>query len=133
MFKNINWKNVGVNAIKVLIIFILNISLWVYLIGKMVPYANLNNGEFKLSWIDYLELSKQVPWYAKWLLYIGIAIGIILSVLFIKWWITATKKEKDKQELMNANKENVEAIINAINNNKEKEKENKAIEKYIGE
>ena len=96
MISKINWKKVQITSIKVLFIAILNTALWVYLIGSMVPYATF--GEFKLSWIDYLKLSDKVAFYHIWLLYIGIAIGIILTLFFIKWWIEASKKEKDKQE-----------------------------------
>lgn len=120
MIKNINWKKVRKNIFLVSFIFFLNVSLWVYLIGAFVPYAKM--GEFKISWIDYLRLSDKVEWYHIWFLYIGIAVGVILSVLFIKWWITASKKEKDKQELLNANKENTQAIINALKEEKQKDK-----------
>lgn len=129
-FKNIDWKKIGWNSLKVLFVLILNTPLWVYLIGTMVPYTNLNNGEFKLSWIDYLRLSDKVEWYQIWLLYVFIGIGVILSVLFIKWMITSSKQEKDKQEAYNKQQEQTQAIVNAIKDNN-KEKEEKDVNKYL--
>lgn len=123
MKNNIDWKKIGNIAIKIGFILILNVALWVYLIGSMVPY--MDNGEFKLSWIDYLRLSKFVPWYATWLLYIGIGIGIMLSFAFLKWWYEASKREKDKQEIIQAQKENTERIL------KQQAKEDKDVRKYL--
>ena len=127
----INWKKVQITSIKVLFIAILNTALWVYLIGSMVPYATF--GQFKLSWIDYLKLSDKVAFYHIWLLYIGIAIGIILTLFFIKWWIEASKKEKDKQELIATQEANTAKIVEAITKEQQKkeEKANKDVEKYL--
>lgn len=125
------WNNILWNTLKVLLVIILNTPLWVYLIGSMVPYANF--GEFKLSWIDYLRLSDKVAFYHIWLLYIGIAIGIILTLFFIKWWIEASKKEKDKQELIATQEANTAKIVEAITKEQQKkeEKANKDVEKYL--
>lgn len=131
ILSKINWKKVKINAIKISFIAVLNTALWVYLIGSFVPYSKI--GEFRLSWIDYLRLSDKVEWYHIWLLYIGIAIGIILTVLFIKWWIEASKKEKDKQELIATQEANTAKIVEAITKEQQKkeEKANKDVEKYL--
>lgn len=129
----IDWKKIGWNALKVLFVVILNTPLWTYLIGSMVPYAALGtNGEFKLSWIDYLRLSDKVEWYHIWLLYIFIVVGIILSVLFIKWMITLKKEEKQHREQLEVQERQTQAIVNAINAKQDK-KDKKDIEKYLGE
>lgn len=127
--KQINWNNVGWKAFQTFIVLVLNTPLWVYLIGSFVPYASF--GEFKLSWIDYLRLSDKVAFYHIWLLYIGIAIGIIISVLFVKWLYEAGKKKKQHQEMLDAQKEQTAAIVKAIS--KEQAKDKKTIDKYIGE
>lgn len=131
ILSKINWKKARINAIKVGFITILNTALWVFLIGSFVPYATF--GEFKLSWIDYLRLSDKVEFYHIWLLYIGIAIGIILTILFIKWWWEASKKEKDKQELIATQEANTAKIVEAITKEQQKkeEKANKDVEKYL--
>lgn len=127
ILSKINWKKVKINSIKISFIVILNTALWVYLIGSFVPYSKID--EFRLSWVDYLRLSDKVEWYHIWLLYIGIGAGVLLSVLFIKGWINAIKQEKNKQEILEANKTNTQAIIDAIN--KEQKKEQKEIDKYL--
>lgn len=127
MLNKINWDRVKYWLGHIIIILVLNTALWVYLIGSFVPYSKI--AEFRLSWIDYLRLSDKVEWYHIWLLYIGIGVGILLSVLFIKGWINAIKQEKNKQEILEANKANTQAIIDAIN--KEQKKEQKEIDKYL--
>lgn len=129
--KSINWKQVKINSIKIVFIFILNTPLWVYLIGNLVPYGEI--GEFKISWIDFLRLSKNVKWYHIWLLYLAIVLGIFLTILFIKYWISATKHNKERQESLNLQKENTAKIVEAITKEKQR-KEEKAIrdvEKYL--
>lgn len=131
--KNWNWNKIGWRALQVLIVLILNTPLWVYLIGSFVPYASF--GEFKLSWIDYLRLSDKVEWYHIWLLYIFLVVGVVISVMFIKWLYEAGKKKKQHQELLDAQKEQTAAIVNSINQNQKTKaqiKADKAIEKYIG-
>lgn len=118
------WNNILWNALKVLLVIILNTPLWVYLIGSFVPYGTI--GEFRLSWIDYLKLSDNIAWYHIWILYIFIPIGIMLSVGFIKWLISEGKKEKRHKEMIEENKKNMEQLINL-----QKEKEEKKIEKEI--
>ena len=122
--KKINWNNILWNTLKVLLVIILNTPLWVYLIGSFVPYGTI--GEFRLSWIDYLKLSDNIAWYHIWILYIFIPIGIMLSVVFIKWLISEGKKEKRHKEMIEENKKNMEQLINL-----QKEKEEKKIEKEI--
>lgn len=122
------WNNILWKTLKVLIVIILNTPLLVYLIGSFVPYGTI--GEFRLSWIDYLRLSENIAWYHIWILYIFIPVGILLSVMFIKWLIVAGKREKDKQEMLAANEENTKKIIEALQI-KQKEKEEKKIEKEI--
>ncbi len=131
--KNINWERVGYWIGHIMFILIFNIPLWVYLIGSVVPYATI--GEFRLSWIDYLRLSDRVEWYHIWFLYIGILVGIVLTFLFIKGWINAMKKEKDKKEMLEANEANTNRIIEALQA-KEKEELDKKIKKakkYLGD
>ena len=118
------WNNILWNTLKVLLVIILNTPLWVYLIGSFVPYGKI--GEFRLSWIDYLKLSDNIAWYHIWILYIFIAVGILLSVCFIKWLISEGKKEKRHKEMIEENKKNMEQLINL-----QKEKEEKKIEKEI--
>lgn len=127
--KQINWANIGWKCFQGLIVAILNTPLWVYLIGSFVPYSSF--GEFKLSWIDYLRLSDKVAFYHIWLLYIGIAVGIIISISFIKWLYEAGKKKKQHQEMIDAQKEQTAAIVKAIS--KEQAKEKKDVEKYLGD
>lgn len=127
--KNWNWNKIGWRALQVLIVLILNTPLWVYLIGSFVPYASF--GEFKLSWIDYLRLSDKVEWYHIWLLYIFLVVGVVISVMFIKWLYEAGKKKKQHQELLEAQKEQTAAIVQAIS--KEQEKNKKDVEKYLGD
>lgn len=127
--KNWNWNKIGWRALQVLIVLILNTPLWVYLIGSFVPYASF--GEFKLSWIDYLRLSDKVEWYHIWLLYIFLVVGVVISVMFIKWLYEAGKKKKQHQELLDAQKEQTAAIVQAIS--KEQEKNKKDVEKYLGD
>lgn len=127
------WNNILWNTLKVLLVIILNTPLWVYLIGSFVPYETI--GEFRLSWIDFLRLSDRVEWYHIWILYIFIPVGILLSVMFIKWLIVAGKKEKDKQEMLAANEENTKKIIEALQI-KQKEELDKQIaraKKYLGD
>lgn len=127
------WNNILWNTLKVLLVIILNTPLWVYLIGSFVPYETI--GEFRLSWIDYLRLSDRVEWYHIWILYIFIPVGILLSVMFIKWLIVAGKKEKDKQEMLAANEANTNKIIEALQI-KQKENLDKQIaraKKYLGD
>lgn len=127
------WNNILWNTLKVLLVIILNTPLWVYLIGSFVPYGTI--GEFRLSWIDYLKLSDNIAWYHIWILYIFIPVGILLSVMFIKWLIVAGKKEKDKQEMLAANEENTKKIIEALQI-KQKEELDKQIaraKKYLGD
>lgn len=131
--KNINWNKFTWNSLKVLLILILNTPLLVFLIGSFVPYGKI--GEFRLSWIDYLKLSDRVEWYHIWFLYIGILIGLVLTFLFIKGWINAVKKEKDKKEMLAANEANTNRIIEALQS-KEKEELDKKIKKakkYLGD
>lgn len=126
-------NNILWNTLKVLLVIILNTPLWVYLIGSFVPYGTI--GEFRLSWIDYLKLSDNIAWYHIWILYIFIPVGILLSVMFIKWLIVAGKKEKDKQEMLAANEENTKKIIEALQI-KQKEELDKQIaraKKYLGD
>ena len=126
-------NNILWNTLKVLLVIILNTPLWVYLIGSFVPYGKI--GEFRLSWIDYLKLSDNIAWYHIWILYIFIPVGILLSVMFIKWLIVAGKKEKDKQEMLAANEENTKKIIEALQI-KQKEELDKQIaraKKYLGD
>lgn len=126
-------NNILWNTLKVLLVIILNTPLWVYLIGSFVPYGTI--GEFRLSWIDYLKLSDNIAWYHIWILYIFIPIGIMLSVMFIKWLIVAGKREKDKQEMLAANEENTKKIIEALQI-KQKEELDKQIaraKKYLGD
>lgn len=128
-----NWNNILWNTLKVLLVIILNTPLWVYLIGSFVPYETI--GEFRLSWIDYLRLSDRVEWYHIWILYIFIPVGILLSVMFIKWLIVAGKREKDKQEMLAANEANTNKIIEALQI-KQKEELDKQIaraKKYLGD
>lgn len=127
--KNWNWNKIGWRALQVLIVLILNTPLWVYLIGSFVPYASF--GEFKLSWIDYLRLSDKVEWYHIWLLYIFLVVGVVISLMFIKWLYEAGKKKKQHQELLEAQKEQTAAIVQAIS--KEQEKNKKDVEKYLGD
>lgn len=127
--KNWNWNKIGWRALQVLIVLILNTPLWVYLIGSFVPYASF--GEFKLSWIDYLRLSDKVEWYHIWLLYIFLVVGVVISVMFIKWLYEVGKKKKQHQELLDAQKEQTAAIVQAIS--KEQEKNKKDVEKYLGD
>lgn len=127
--KNWNWNKIGWRALQVLIVLILNTPLWVYLIGSFVPYASF--GEFKLSWIDYLRLSDKVEWYHIWLLYIFLVVGVVISVMFIKWLYEAGKKKKQHQELLDAQKEQTAAIVQAIS--KEQAKDKKDVEKYLGD
>lgn len=124
----INWKYWLGHIIAILIF---NVPLWVYLIGSFVPYETI--GEFRLSWIDYLRLSDRVNWYHIWILYIGIMVGLILTFLFIKGWINAVKKEKDKQELIAKQEANTAKIVEAITKEQQKkeEKANKDVEKYL--
>lgn len=131
LIRKIKWDRVKYWLGHIIIILILNTALWVFLIGNMVPYSTF--GEFKLSWIDYLRLSDKVEWYHIWLLYIGIGVGIILSVLFIKGWINAMKAEKDKQELIATQEANTAKIVEAITRERQKkeEKANKDVEKYL--
>lgn len=127
------WNNLLWNTLKVLLVIILNTPLWVYLIGSFVPYETI--GEFRLSWIDYLRLSDRVEWYHIWVLYIFIPVGILLSVMFIKWLIVAGKREKDKQEMLAANEANTNKIIEALQI-KQKEELDKQIaraKKYLGD
>lgn len=127
------WNNILWNTLKVLLVIILNTPLWVYLIGSFVPYGTI--GEFRLSWIDYLKLSDNIAWYHIWILYIFIPVGILLSVMFIKWLIVAGKREKDKQEMLAANEENTKKIIEALQI-KQKEELDKQIaraKKYLGD
>lgn len=127
------WNNILWNTLKVLLVIILNTPLWVYLIGSFVPYETI--GEFRLSWIDYLRLSDRVEWYHIWILYIFIPVGILLSVMFIKWLIVAGKREKDKQEMLAANEANTNKIIEALQI-KQKEELDKQIaraKKYLGD
>ena len=128
MLKDINWDKVKATAIKISFIVVLNVALWVYLIGSMVPYGKV--GEFKLSWIDYLRLSEKVEWYHIVWLYVGIAVGIILTILFIKWWIEAPRKERDKQEMKAANEANTNRIIEALS--KREQKEQRELNKFLG-
>lgn len=118
------WNNILWNTLKVLLVIILNTPLWVYLIGSFVPYETI--GEFRLSWIDFLRLSDRVEWYHIWILYIFIPVGILLSVMFIKWLISEGKKEKRHKEMIEENKKIMEQLINL-----QKEKEEKKIEKEI--
>lgn len=127
--KNWNWNKIGWRALQVLIVLILNTPLWVYLIGSFVPYASF--GEFKLSWIDYLRLSDKVEWYHIWLLYIFLVVGVVISVMFIKWLYEAGRKKKQHQELLDAQKEQTAAIVQAIS--KEQAKDKKDVEKYLGD
>lgn len=127
--KNWNWNKIGWRALQVLIVLILNTPLWVYLIGSFVPYASF--GEFKLSWIDYLRLSDKVEWYHIWLLYIFLVVGVVVSVMFIKWLYEAGRKKKQHQELLEAQKEQTAAIVQAIS--KEQAKDKKDVEKYLGD
>ena len=124
----INWKYWLGHIIAILIF---NVPLWVYLIGSFVPYETI--GEFRLSWIDYLKLSDNIAWYHIWILYIGIMVGLILTFLFIKGWINAVKKEKDKQELIATQEANTAKIVEAITKEQQKkeEKANKDVEKYL--
>lgn len=127
------WNNILWNTLKVLLVIILNTPLWVYLIGSFVPYETI--GEFRLSWIDFLRLSDRVEWYHIWILYIFIPVGILLSVMFIKWLIVAGKREKDKQEMLAANEANTNKIIEALQI-KQKEELDKQIaraKKYLGD
>ena len=127
------WNNILWNTLKVLLVIILKTPLWVYLIGSFVPYETI--GEFRLSWIDYLRLSDRVEWYHIWILYIFIPVGILLSVMFIKWLIVAGKREKDKQEMLAANEANTNKIIEALQI-KQKEELDKQIaraKKYLGD
>lgn len=131
--KNINWEKVGYWIGHIMIILILNTPLWVYLIGSFVPYGKI--GEFRLSWIDYLKLSDKIEWYQIWILYIAIALGVILSILFIKGWINAMKQEQNKQALIAKQEEQTAKIIEAITKKEQKkmEKEEREIRKYLGE
>lgn len=124
LISKINWKKVRQSIIYITFIFFLNTALWVFLIGNFVPYSKI--GEFRLSWIDYLRLSDKVEWYHIWFLYLGIGIGIVISILFIKWWIQAKRKEKERMEDRKHSEAQTLAIVEAI-----KEKENKDIEKYL--
>lgn len=127
--KQINWVNIGWKCFQGLIVAILNTPLWVYLIGSFVPYASF--GEFKLSWIDYLRLSDKVEWYHIWLLYVFLVVGIVLSIMFIKWLYKEGKKKKQHQEMIDAQKEQTAAIVKAIS--KEQDKDKKDIQKYLGD
>lgn len=131
--KNINWERVIYWIIHIMFILIFNTPLWVYWIGSVVPYATI--GEFRLSWIDYLRLSDRVEWYHIWFLYIGILVGLVLTFLFIKGWINAFRKEKDKKEMLAANEANTNKIIEALQAKEKKEldKKIKKAKKYLGD
>lgn len=133
LLKKIDWNKVKQISIRLFIMAILNTALWVYLIGSFVPYASF--GEFKLSWIDYLRLSDKVEFWQIWLLYIGIAVGILLTVLFIKWWAEASRKERQHKELIATQSENNKMLVEAITKAQQKklEKEDKEVKKYLGE
>lgn len=123
--KKLNWKKINSILIHLGIILILQIPFLVYLIGHFVPYAEIN--EFKISWIDYLRLSKNVSWIQIWILYLFIFIGEVLTIIFIKAWYRTIKDQKNKEELLKSNELNTQKIVEAINSQK---KGNKDADKY---
>lgn len=106
---------------------VLNSATIVYVIGKFVPYDTIQ--DLKVSWIDYLKLSKKVPWYSIALIYTFMLLGASASwgyVKFLAWNMKENKKIEAMKEQNNHAKEVIikqEEIVD--------EKTKRDIDKYL--
>lgn len=134
--KNINWKNIGWNALKLLMFLILNIPTIVMVIGKMIsidiPLYKPGTQEVAYTLhSDWFELiTQQGPWYTKIIFYLSIIVTISITFFLIKWLIEQKKEEKRTQRVIEENGVNTNKIIEAIKS-KEEKKEEKNVSKYL--
>lgn len=129
--KEIDWKEVGWNFLKLLLFLILNIPTIVMLIGKMISIdLQLKNGDvFSTDWFDFI--TKQGPWYTKIIFYLAIAFTLTISFFIIKWLWEQKREDKRTNKQIQEQQANTNKIIEAINNKKDKEKEEKNVSKYL--
>lgn len=128
-FKNIDWKEVGWRFLKLLAFLILNTPTITFLIGNFVPYGTIQ--DLRISWIDYLRLSKQVEWYSIYILYIAMGITLAITFYLLKWLIEQKKAEKRTQEVIKQNEINTSKIVEAIQKKELDKKEEKNVSKYL--
>lgn len=97
--KKIDWKQVGWRFLQFLILLVLNSGLMFFIISKIVDVDTPKFGEVSL-WnaltIKVFEYSGYA-WYNDFLIYLSIIVGVILSIMFIKF-LYKNRREKIRDE-----------------------------------
>lgn len=95
---NINWNKVLWRAAQFIFIAILNTSLWFFLIANMIEVGDGEATYWDALTVKYVNKQLDLDlyhWYNKVLVYLGILIGLGLSVSFIKWLYMVNLKKKE--------------------------------------
>lgn len=99
--KKIDWKQFGWRFLQALIILTLNTPLILFIVFKIVDVETIKFGSVSL-WnaltIKVFEYSGY-HWYNDFLIYLFMILGIILTILFVKFLYKNNKdKKKEKKE-----------------------------------
>lgn len=107
--KKVNWKNVGWRFLQFLITLILNIPLILFIVFRIVSVETEKFGSVSL-WncltIKVFEYSGY-HWYNDFLIYLFMIVGIVLTIMFVKFLYKNNKdkkrekKEDEKNEMWN--------------------------------
>lgn len=99
--KKVDWKQVGWRFLQFLIVLLLNTPLILFIVFKIVDVETAKFGSVSL-WnaltIKVFEYSGY-HWYNDFLIYLFMILGIILTIMFVKFLYKNNKdKKKEKKE-----------------------------------